>query len=193
LLRCRTWRTLRSAHCAHRCAAILPRCSGVSEPACAGHIAPWAPLVARNKCPTHARAFWHRGEPSAPLSRSLRARGMSPLTVIEFNWASTWLPQPTDRKRTRVERQEAHCVAGAEVGRQTLWLPLAQGRNATIVSAVLVSGGYGPGSISSTSIVWCAAATLAKRVAPCPVPSCVMIQTPNAENPAHCLCPPHRY
>jgi hypothetical protein len=135
LLRCRTWRTLRSAHCAHRCAAILPRCSGVSEPACAGHIAPWAPLVARNKCPTHARAFWHRGEPSAPLSRSLRARGMSPLTVIEFNWASTWLPQPTDRKRTRVERQEAHCVAGAEVGRQTLWLPLAQGRNATIVRA----------------------------------------------------------
>ena len=145
MLRCRTWRTLRSAHCAHRCAAILPRCSGVSEPACAGHIAPWAPLVARNKCPTHARAFWHRGEPSAPLSRSLRARGMSPLTVIEYSHrvqlgylALTCIgchSPPIRSERTRVERQEAHCVAGAEVGRQTLWLPLAQGRNATIVRA----------------------------------------------------------
>jgi hypothetical protein len=56
LLRCRTWRTLRSAHCAPRCAAMPPRRSGVPEPACAQHIARWATLVARNECLSHARA-----------------------------------------------------------------------------------------------------------------------------------------
>jgi hypothetical protein len=105
---------------------------------------------------------------------------MSSLLAIEFSWARTWVPQLAHRMRARVQRQAAGVVgAGAEVGQPLMGLSLAQGRDATMVRAQHLCLGAPAQGQFLRHRSWCAAATLAKRVAsalPCsflrPDPNC---------------------